>query len=416
MDFEPTEEMLSVARGLPEGLCDHCLGRRFARVGQATNEERGRGLRNALRAAGGRSEHAAACPMCENIFDDLESMAAAAIAKIGDREYGTFLVGSRQDNASMELETRLGYTEHLKNELNRELGKRLEALTGRTADFGNPDITVIADAGFGSLEIQVAPLYVYGRYRKFERGIPQTRWPCRNCRGRGCDRCGGTGKMYPTSVEELVAGPLMAASAGRAHSLHGMGREDIDARMLGNGRPFVVEIQDPKKRTLDISALESEINRLSAGRVEVEGLRPSSLKEVREIKQSRAVKTYVARVAFESPVPEEKLKLLEKTFTGLQVQQWTPNRVSHRRAELERKRRVLEFRTEGPDGFRITAEAGLYIKELIHGDGGRTRPSVQEELGVRCSVVSLDVVEMGGTGNGEGIEGLPGEDEKHPEG
>jgi tRNA pseudouridine synthase 10 len=127
-------------------------------------------------------------------------------------------------------------------------------------------------------------------------------------------------------------------------------------------------------------------------------------------------KIYIADVSFSSPVPEEKLKLLETTFTGLQVQQWTPQRVSHRRADLERKRRVLEFRTEGPDRFRITAEAGLYIKELIHGDGGRTRPSVQEALGVRCSVITLDVVNTGGTGNGQGIEGLPGEDKEHSEG
>jgi len=416
MDFEPTQEMLLLAKGLPEGLCDHCLGRRFARIGQTTNEERGRVVRKALLAAGERSEPAANCPLCDNIFRDVDALAASAIARIGDREYQSFLVGSKQDKASFDLETRLGYTEHLKNELNRELGKRLESLTGRTADFDDPEITILVDARFGSVEIQVAPLYLYGRYRKLERGIPQTRWPCRQCRGKGCSRCGGTGKMYPTSVEELVAGPIMAISGGKEHSLHGMGREDIDARMLGNGRPFVVEIQDPKRRVLDLGAVENDINRLATGRVEVEELRPSDLNEVRALKESRAVKTYVAQVAFEQPVPGEKLKLLETTFTGLQVQQWTPQRVSHRRADLERKRRVLEFRTEGPDRFRITAEAGLYIKELIHGDGGRTRPSVQEALGVRCSVITLDVVNTGGTGNGQGIEGLPGEDKEHSEG
>jgi tRNA pseudouridine synthase 10 len=416
MTFEPAEEMLSQASGLLDGLCDHCLGRYFARIGQATNEERGKVLREALKARGVTKDPAKVCPICENIFWDLDSVAAAATALLGDREYRSFLVGSRQDKASFELEARLGYTEHLKNELNRELGKRLEALTGRPADFENPDITVLVDARFGSVELQVAPLYLYGRYRKLERGIPQTRWPCRQCRGKGCKRCGGTGKMYPTSVEELVAGPIMNLCGGKKHSLHGMGREDIDARMLGDGRPFVVEIQDPLRRTMDFGSLETDINRLAAGKVEISGLRPSSLNEVRELKESKAMKTYVAEVAFERPVPEEKLQLLEKTFTGLQVQQWTPKRVSHRRADLERKRKVLEFRLEGPDKFRITAEAGLYIKELIHGDGGRTRPSVQEALGVRCSVITLDVVGMGGTGDGEGIERLPGENKEHSKG
>ena len=403
MTFEVAWDTLEIARSLPPGLCDHCLGRRFARVQQSTNEERGHAVRKALLAAGERREPAAICPLCENIFRDIDALAAASISKIGKREYLTFLVGSNEDKDIYEREDGLGYPEHLKNEVNRELGKRLEALTGKTVDFEKPEMTILVDTRFGSINVQVAPIYLYGRYRKFERGIPQTRWPCRKCHGKGCDRCGGTGKMYQTSVEELVAGPIMRTCGGTEHAFHGMGREDIDVRMLGNGRPFVVEIQGPIKRTLDLCALQSDINRLAEGRVEIEGLRPSDLGEVRTLKESRASKTYVAEVAFEQQVPEEKLKLLETTFTGLQVQQRTPERVSHRRADLERTRKVLEFRLEGPGKFRITAEAGLYIKELIHGDGGRTRPSVQAVIGVRCSVLALDVVETGGTGDGKGI-------------
>jgi tRNA pseudouridine synthase 10 len=413
MPFEPTEEMIQQARALPPGLCDHCVGRRFAKVQQATNEERGRAIRAALAASGEAPASASPCPFCEDIFNDIEAIARAVVEKIGQREYSTFLVGSRQDPAIFELEQKLGYPENLKNEVNREMGKRLEALTGKHVDWDNPDLTILFDTRFASIELQVAPLYYYGRYRKFDRTIPQTRWPCRACRGKGCARCGGTGKMYQTSVEELVAGPLMKATGGTQHALHGMGREDIDARMLGNGRPFVVELENPQHRLLDLPVLEAAINSQAAGRIEIEGLRPSDLDEVRALKASRAVKTYLAEVSFDPPVPGEKLKLLETMFTGAQVQQRTPERVSHRRADLDRARKVLEFRVEGPNTFRITGEAGLYIKELVHGDGGRTRPSVQEALGVKCTVVSLDVIEMGGYGDGKGVEGLPGQDKAH---
>jgi tRNA pseudouridine synthase 10 len=367
-------------------------------------------MRIALCEAGERREPASPCPFCDGIFDEIEAIARAAMAKIGGREFSTFLVGSKQDSAVLGQEQTLGYPENLKNEVNRELGKRLEALTGKRVDWDNPDITILLDTRFASIDIQVAPLYFFGRYRKFDRTIPQTRWPCRVCRGKGCPRCGGTGKMYETSVEELVAGPIMKAAGGSQHALHGMGREDIDARMLGNGRPFVVEIEKPLRRSLDLPALETAVNEGAAGRVEIEGLRPSNLEEVRALKASRAVKTYRVEVRFDPPVDGEKLKLLETMFTGAQVQQRTPERVSHRRADLDRGRKVLEFRVEGPGIFRITGEAGLYIKELVHGDGGRTRPSVQEALGVKCTVVSLDVIETGGYGDGQGIEGLPGED------
>ncbi len=415
MTFSPAPEALRIARALPPGLCDHCLGRRFARVQEATNEERGRAVRRALEEAGERIAPAPRCPWCDGVFEELDAIASAAVRRMVSYEFSTFLVGSRQEPGLIELEKRLGYPEHLKAEVNRELGKRIEALTGKTPDFESPEVTVLLDISFGSLELQVAPLFIYGRYRKLERGIPQTRWPCRACLGRGCARCGGTGKMYQTSVEELIAGPVMRVTEGRDHALHGMGREDIDALMLGEGRPFVLEIREPARRTRDLESLEREINALASGRVEVRGLRPSSMSEVRRIKGSRAWKTYIALVDFSSPPPEEKLKLLERTFTGLQVQQRTPERVSHRRADLDRARRVLELRVEGQDRLRIKAEAGLYIKELISGDGGRTRPSVSEALGVRCSVRALDVVETGGEGDGEGVEGVQGEDEADPE-
>jgi len=34
--------------------------------------------------------------------------------------------------------------------------------------------------------------------------------------------------------------------------LHGMGREDVDARMLGRGRPFIIEIKEPRRRHFDL--------------------------------------------------------------------------------------------------------------------------------------------------------------------
>ncbi|MGB4611299.1 MAG: tRNA pseudouridine(54/55) synthase Pus10, partial [Methanothermobacter thermautotrophicus] len=43
----------------------------------------------------------------------------------------------------------------------------------------------------------------------------------------------------------------------------------------------------------------------------------------------------------------------------------------------------------------IKGEGGLYIKELISGDSGRTEPSVSSVLGVPARCVALDVLEVG---------------------
>jgi tRNA pseudouridine synthase 10 len=41
--------------------------------------------------------------------------------------------------------------------------------------------------------------------------------------------------------------------------------------------------------------------------------------------------------------------------------------------------------------LEVRTEAGLYVKELITGDAGRTSPSVAEVLGVPAECVELDV-------------------------
>jgi len=49
----------------------------------------------------------------------------------------------------------------------------------------------------------------------------------------------------------------------------------------------------------------------------------------------------------------------------------------------------------------VVGEAGLYIKELVSGDNGRTKPSLAEILGKDAHVTSLDVVLVEEPGSGE---------------
>ena len=44
--------------------------------------------------------------------------------------------------------------------------------------------------------------------------------------------------------------------------------------------------------------------------------------------------------------------------------------------------------------MKIKTEGGLYIKELISGDEGRSKPNVSEILGVNAICEQLDVLEV----------------------
>ncbi|MFC2174549.1 tRNA pseudouridine(54/55) synthase Pus10 [archaeon] len=391
------------------GACDCCIGRQFHRLfegmGNGTIGARVReseSLAEAHQATPGKTVLKKDCPLCAGLFLEIGSMTEKAAELLKAREFNTFLVGCRIKKELMGKEESLWeeigvmHCEPLKKNAVRQIGIALEKTTGKEADFSNPDVTVLADFTTGKVSLQVHPLFVYGEYRKLVRGIPQTKWFCRKCRGRGCKQCSFTGKMYEESVEELIAKLLLEETGAKDEKFHGAGREDIDAKMLG-WRPFVLELQEPVKRFVDWGGLEPKVNKSADGKVEARGLRVSSKEEVRHIKTVRHDKTYEAIIECESEPSDEAIEKLIKVFQEKELEQRTPERVAHRRADLVRKRVVHKTSLErvGQNRLRavITAEAGTYIKELISGDSERTKPAFSEFLGP-CKCVELNVLEV----------------------
>ncbi len=397
---EATEKILSYG-----ACCDHCLGRFFGKRGHGlTNDQRGMAVRVARSIEQNipYEPFSGTCWICGNFFDRIPAWAARVVQALSGIEYATFLVGCRvppmiaESEEMVTSDLSLAESEPFKSEANREVGKAVSAITGKAVDFKKPDVVVLLDPSKDSVEVQINPVFLYGRYRKFERGIPQTHWDCRACRGAGCERCNFTGKQYQDSVEELIGRPATAVFQAENAVLHGAGREDIDARMVGTGRPFVLEIVSPRRRSTDLPDLEAAINRSASGRVEVELERWSERSEVETLKSNKAHKKYRIVVEADGAPSADAFAQAVKSLSGAKISQRTPERVAHRRADKIRERRVLDIICTGKEAGRfiieVTGESGLYIKELISGDGGRTRPSLSEALGLPARVTSLDVV------------------------
>ncbi|WP_435155118.1 tRNA pseudouridine(54/55) synthase Pus10 [Haladaptatus sp. DFWS20] len=420
-------DVLSAARRvIDEGpVCDACLGRQFAdRSFGLSNTERGHSLRMAVALEDDEDfedfeESSEECWVCEGLTNDFEKYAEQVADALAGIDFETYQVGTRTPPLIEENEALLrdladlseDTGELFKSEYNREVGKRVGKLTGTEVDFERPDVLALLNLERGDVDVQINPAFVFGRYRKLERDIPQTEWPCRECGGSGkqlaegggeepCDYCGGDGYLYSKSVEELTTPPVLDAMDGDEALFHGAGREDVDALMLGTGRPFVIEVKKPKQRTPDTTALEAEINEFADGKAEVDGLTLATHEMVERVKELDASKTYRAQVEFDAPVSEDDLADAIAELQGATIEQFTPNRVDHRRANLTRVREVyeidghLEDETHGE--VEIHGEGGLYIKELVSGDEGRTEPSLAGLLDVDAEVTALDVIAVEG--------------------
>ncbi|HII87332.1 MAG TPA: hypothetical protein HA268_05160 [Candidatus Poseidoniaceae archaeon] len=499
------------------GTCDHCLGRLGGKKRyEQTIAESGTEIRASVIQRDSHLENARTeiplCPFCENLYEEADLLADIIHDAIQPYEATRLQLGARipkdQIAAEEELRKRLGAggSDALKSGLVTEIARNLnDRLDGKKLVNDKPQILALIDVLTLTVELDIRAHYLYGRYQKLERGIPQTRWPCRACKGRGCEKCEGTGLQYKKSVQDLIGNPLLGLFQAKEHAFHGMGREDIDVRCLGQGRPFVIEMKEPKIRTVDLDAAMNSINELAEGSIKITGLRSSNRSEVVRVKDTPAEKSYTIRFRVmplseaehavltapvdlthvdvqdrggkgrknpkrrnrrgdrkndhKKPLPavievvegpsEEELKALKKAelvekaealglsksgtkgdlierimnagppapvmfdlpeadfiketidkLAGVKLFQRTPERVAHRRADLIRKRTVFETSKPiietMPDGvleveFTLRCESGTYVKETVHGDGGRTQPSLSSLIKAKCDVMWLDV-------------------------
>lgn len=318
----------------------------------------------------------------------------------------------------------------------QESGTVIFTINQALSTIAKPDsrIDLDPDVPTSGLDLHVAiwrrPVYIMGKYTKSRRDISQTPFYV--------VEQGQKQRLGESSVEEQIL-PVVSRHFGGISDLnknsnnvgvsfgmvkfHASGREDMDVRMLLpehategplddgaiGGRPFVCEITDALRLPLPI-ALPSIVEEVNASREPhpqsttfygenaygvgispilsfVSSSKYSSLQEETESK----TKYYGCLCWSEKPLPAD-----DASFGSypLEIHQQTPLRVLHRRSNMTRIRHILSLRVDRVDDhyFRLhlSTDAGAYVKEFVHGDLGRTQPSISSILGCRTDILELD--------------------------
>ncbi|MCD6324043.1 MAG: tRNA pseudouridine(54/55) synthase Pus10 [Desulfurococcales archaeon] len=411
-------------------LCDTCLGRLFATYGLGiSNAERGRALKTVIsmnihsrilsgdrkaledleilaRNGGGPFLELARryvgevtvkrCFICGNKLQDLiGKLTVQAIKQLGSVEGRTFLVGVKKGSKYEEVENSVALThsltswESIRREIKREVGKRIQSFTGMKPSFRNPDILILIDLNEEQATAEPLPLHILGSYLKLGRYITQMKW------------IGKEGRNYTFSVEESVR-KIVKPIEGEDVVFHASGREDADARMLGGGRPLVVEVKKPRKRSVDLRKLSTAGS--SPPWVVLKLTQYVPPETVERVKSTPSRKVYRAITYSNQEVTEDDVEAIEEVFKDAEITQRTPSRVLRRRKDIVRIRKVYGVKgallTPHVVEFLIYCDGGLYVKELVSGDGGRTKPSFSEVTGKSFQVIFLDVLKHEGVSAG----------------
>uniref|UniRef100_A0A3Q1CNY7 tRNA pseudouridine synthase Pus10 n=1 Tax=Amphiprion ocellaris TaxID=80972 RepID=A0A3Q1CNY7_AMPOC len=229
-------------------------------------------------------------------------------------------------------------------------------------------------------------VFIAGRYNKFCRSLPQTPWVI-----------DGERRME-SSVEELIAAPILSAFRADGFNFSSSGREDVDVRTLGNGRPFAMELLNPHRSRLnkvEMKELQETINK-SSDKIRVRDLQIVTRDAMSRMKEGEEEKTksYTALVWTQKPIQTEDIAFIDD-IKELTLDQKTPLRVLHRRALAIRQRVIHSMCTRFLDPHHfylgLKTQAGTYIKEFVHGDFGRTKPNLCQLLKMDTDILELDV-------------------------
>jgi tRNA pseudouridine synthase 10 len=337
------------------------------------------------------SEQEGVCEQCGNLLEHIDDYFEMFKEETKGYQFSTFLIGLRvsKDRLQRDIEyiaKMSGKIRNYKDEFQFQLGKKIETELHYTVDFERPELTFIINQDNMDYSLWVRPVFVTGRYLKKRRGIPQSPWikP-------------GKGKESEKSVSEYVGQPVCNAFEGRNYDFFASGREDVDALMLGKGRPFYVEVKAPRRRSTDFQSLSKRVTAESKEGVEVIDLTTAGPSEIEELKGLKSDKTYEVGLTVEGENTaniEDRLK----GYSSLKIGQKTPSRVLNIRKDKLRERTIRSIEVKKFDGNQlvllIKAEAGTYIKEFITGDHGRTVPNLKDELDINVKIDYLNVLEV----------------------
>ena len=357
-------------------LCDVCLGRLFAKkLGLVSNKKLGIKIHRALKIKSTK------CYVCKNIFDGVASQVAKMLDVSVGHDFATFLVGTKikpsilDRDDHMRSRFRLMGIDGIKTNVTRELAKQFSHKTKKKVESSEPDLVFMIDFKEDSCTVQTKPVFLWGRYTKTERGIPQKQKPCASCLGKGCIDCNHHGISEFDSVEGMLSKYLFEKFEAAQTKITWIGGEDSTSLVLGSGRPFFVKLLHPKKRHLRLP------KKILLGKVVVYDLKLISKTPTGPVQFASKVKLHISCENKIEQTALSRLAALEKNTVAVYEK-------SGRRTE--KLIRNIKYKADSENSFYLsmTAGGGLPLKRFVSGDD--VFPNVSDILENKCRCDTFD--------------------------
>jgi tRNA pseudouridine synthase 10 len=351
-------------------------------------------------------ENKSECYICDGLMHETNSVMHKIMETLrNDYHFNTFLIGATLPSSLLEREDgirarmKIRGRESIKSQLTRNLRKKFSEITKKQIDFLHPDLMInlrFQRSTDLDIEIKTRPLILLGRYIKKNRGMPQRSGGKHN---RGYELAMQR-QFFPnlnpvsrlasvlytledSSVQAIVSKEIVRLTMCDGLKFSWIGSEDENSLVLGSGRPFFVQIRNPKTVELHERRLtfpryglfvnieqffgklpEQPIQFIAKTRIVI---RPSG--QIGEEEFSRIKSLANSRVVFRNQ--KKKLKSSEKRIYSLDI--------------VKKSRKIFEL--------IIVADGGLAIKQFVEGRECMS-PNISTAANLQCECVLFDILDI----------------------
>ena len=358
-------------------ICNYCLGRLISKK-LCLKPSKNLGKKFNIKSTDSDLKK---CFICKNIFEKLDQVVAQMIQNSSSYEFQNFLVGSiikpsiSDNDDIIKSKFKIKGILNVKTHINQEISKKFKRQTKSKLDVLNPTITFKINFKDESCQVYSKSLFVYGRYTKKQRNMPQKQTTCKNCQGKGCMICNFHGLENFNSVEGQIAKFLYKKFKSKQVKVNWIGGEDKSSLILGNGRPFFVKIFDPHIRKVRFEKQNS-----------LNGMQLHGLRQI--LNQPKDSIPFRSRVVI---LVESKIPLKNNLLKKLHLIKKNPLVINNSDEKIVKKSVYdLKYKKIKPNFLQIimSVDGGISIKSFV--EDSSIQPNLTELLDNECKCMQFD--------------------------
>ncbi|HEU4823227.1 MAG TPA: hypothetical protein VFS97_07365 [Nitrososphaeraceae archaeon] len=214
------------------------------------------------------------CDICSGLMYKTDSIIHQITETLNDDyQFNTFLIGVTLPPCLFEKEDQIRARfkirgrENIKSQLTRNLRKKFSEVTKKQIDTLHPDLTINLQFQKNTspeINVRMRSLIMLGRYVKKNRGIPQRSGGEHNngnevsvqdqpyhVLSRTHTQVSEICTVAGESIQSVISKEILRITRGEALKFSWIGSEDENSLVLGSGRPFFIQIRNPKTIHLD---------------------------------------------------------------------------------------------------------------------------------------------------------------------